>query len=70
VDAPSLEAFRLDGALGSRGWWVATLLTAKAWNWMIFKVLSNPSHSVILFFDTLLKQKFLVFRMRFSNTFR
>ena len=34
VDAPSLEAFRarLDEALGSLSWWLATLLTAGAWN--------------------------------------
>ena len=34
VDAQSLEAFkaRLDEALGSVIWWVATLPTARSWN--------------------------------------
>jgi len=50
VDAPSLEAFkaRLDVALGSLGWWLATLHIAGAWNWMTIVVLFNPGHSVIL----------------------
>ena len=49
VDAPSLAVFkaRLDGALGSLSWWVA-LHTGRGWNWMIFKVPSNLSHSVSL----------------------
>ena len=36
VDAPSLEALkaRLDVALGSLVWWLATLHTAGGWNWM------------------------------------
>jgi len=36
VDAPSLEAFaaRLDVALGSLVWWLATLHIAGGWNWM------------------------------------
>ena len=35
VDAPSLQAFkaRLDVALGSLGWWLATLHIAGGWNW-------------------------------------
>ena len=50
VDAPSLEAFkaRLDVALGSLVWWLATLHTAGGWNQMIIVVLFNPGHSVIL----------------------
>jgi len=34
VATPSLEAFkaRLDGALGSLIWWVATLTMASGWN--------------------------------------
>jgi len=50
VDAPSLEVFkaRLDGALGSLSWWVATLPMAGHWGWMGFKVPSNPIHSMIL----------------------
>ena len=49
VDAPSMEVFkaRLDGALGSLIGWVAALPTAEGWS-LIFKVLSNPSHSVVL----------------------
>ena len=50
VDAPSLETLkaRLDGALDSLIWWSATLPTAGSWNWLSFKVPSNPSHSMIL----------------------
>ena len=50
VDAPSLEAFkaRLDVALGSLGWWLATLHTAGGWNWMNIVVLFNPGHSMSL----------------------
>jgi len=46
---PPLEVFkaRVNGALGSLSWWVATLLVAWVWNWVDFKVPSNPSHSVI-----------------------
>jgi len=49
VDAPSLEAFkaRLDVALGSLGWWLATPHIAGGWNKMSV-VLFNPGHSVIL----------------------
>ena len=50
VDAPSLEAFkaRLDVALGSPVWWLATLHIAGGWNWMVIVVLSNPGHSMTL----------------------
>ena len=46
VDAPSLEAFkaRLDVALGSLVWCLATLHIAGG----IIVVLFNPGHSVIL----------------------
>jgi len=50
VDAPSLEAFkaRLDVALGSLVWWLATLHIAGGWNWMSTVVLFSPGHSMIL----------------------
>ena len=50
VDAPSLEVLkaRLDGALGSLGWWEVSLPMAGDWNWVVFRVPSNPNHSVIL----------------------
>ena len=50
VDAPSLEAFkaRLDVALGSLGWWLATLHIAGGWNWVSTVGLFNPGHSMIL----------------------
>ena len=50
VDAPSLEVFkaRLDGALGNLVWWEMSLPLASGWVWMIFKVPSNPNHSMIL----------------------
>jgi len=50
VDAPSMQAFkaRLDVALGSLVWWLATLHIAGGWNWMITMVLFNPGHSMIL----------------------
>jgi len=46
VDAPSLKVFeaRLDGALGSLSWGLAT---PRSWNWVDFKIPSNPSHSVV-----------------------
>jgi len=49
VDAPSLEAFkaRLDVALGSLVWWLATLHIAGGWNEMIIVALFNPGHSMI-----------------------
>ena len=52
VDAPSLETFkaRLDVALGSLVWWLATLHIAGGWNQMIIVVLFNPGHSMILRF--------------------
>jgi len=48
VDAPSLKAFKakLDVALGSLVWWLATLHIAGGWNWMIIVVLFNPGHSM------------------------
>ena len=54
VDAPSLEVFkaRLDGALGSLGWYemwrLVALPVAGGWSFMILEVPSNPGHSVIL----------------------
>ena len=50
VDAPSLEAFkaRLDVALGSLVWWLATLHIAGGWNSMVIVILFNPGHSMIL----------------------
>jgi len=50
VGAPSLEVLKakLDGAPGSLSCWVAALPTAQGWNWVGFKVPSNPNHSVIL----------------------
>jgi len=56
LGAPSLEALKegLDGALGSLSHWVA-LPMAGGWDWMGFKVSSNPSHSMISwFYDFLL----------------
>lgn len=49
MNAPFLEALkgRLDEVLGSLGWWVVSLLMVRSWNWMIFKVLSNISHSMV-----------------------
>ena len=51
VGAPSLEAFkaRLDVALGSLVWWLATLYIAGGLKSMIIVVLFNPGHSMILF---------------------
>jgi len=50
VDVPSLEAFkaRLDVALGSLGWWLATLHIAGGLKLMITVVLFNPGRSMIL----------------------
>jgi len=50
VGAPSLEVFRtrLAGAPGSLISWMATLPTAGGWSSMIFRVFSNPSHSMTL----------------------
>ena len=51
---PSLEVFkaRLDGALGSLGWYYMWRLVALpvvgGWSFMVFEVPSNPRHSVIL----------------------
>jgi len=50
VEAPTLEAFkaRLDEALGSLVWWLATLHIVGGWKEMSVVVLCNPGHSVIL----------------------
>ena len=50
VDAPILEfpKGRLRGALGSLIWWGGNLAYSWDWKWMIFKVPSNPGHSLIL----------------------
>jgi len=49
VDAPSLEVLkaRLDGALCSLIWWMATLPAVWTWNWISFKVSSNPRYCII-----------------------
>jgi len=51
VAAPSLAVFkaRMDGALSTLGWWKMSLPMARGWNQMIFKVPSNPNHSMILY---------------------
>jgi len=48
----SLDALkaRLDGALDTLVWWEMCLPTAGGQKRMGFKVLSNPSHAVILFY--------------------
>ena len=45
ADAPSLKAIkaRLDVALGSLGCWLVTLHIAGGWNYMIWKVPSDPT---------------------------
>jgi len=50
VAVPSLAGFktRLNGALSTLGWWKVFLPLAGGWNWMIFKVPSNPNQSMIL----------------------
>ena len=50
VDAPSLVAFkaRLDVALGSLVWRLATLHIAGGWDWMSIVILFNPGHSMVL----------------------
>jgi len=50
VDAPSLAVFkaRLDGALSNLVWWKVS--PPMAGGLMIFKVPSNPNHSMILCF--------------------
>jgi len=50
VAAPSLAGFKagLDGALSNLGWWKGSLPIAQGWNEMVFKVPSNPKHSMIL----------------------
>ena len=56
VDAPSLEALkaRLDVALGSLVWWLATLHVAGGWNSMIVVVLFSPGHSMTTLLPQLL----------------
>ena len=50
MDAPSLDVLRgrVNEALGNLVWWEVSLPMAGGWNWMSFKVPSNPNHSVIL----------------------
>jgi len=54
MPCPSLEVFkaRLDGALGSLGWYemwsLVALSVAGGWRFMILEVPSNTSHSMIL----------------------
>jgi len=50
VAAPSLVGFktRLDRAGSTLGWWKGSLPMAGGWNWVIFKVPSNPNCTVIL----------------------
>ena len=51
---PSLEVLkaRLDGALGSLGWYemgrLVALCVVGGWSSMILEVPSNPSHSMVL----------------------
>jgi len=49
MGVPSMEAFkaRLHGAMGSLMWWMANLPKWRVWSSMVFKVPSNPSHSII-----------------------
>ena len=46
--SPQVLKVRLDGALGSLNWWGTNLPMVGDWNWVCFKVPSNPNHSVIL----------------------
>jgi len=50
VAAPSLAVFkaRLDGALSNLVWWRCPCSWQGGWNELIFKVPSNPYHSMIL----------------------
>lgn len=50
VGAPYPETLkaRLYGVLGSLRWWGSALPMAGGWYWVVFKVPSKPSHSVIL----------------------
>jgi len=47
---PSLKVIeaRLDGALGSLSWWGSTSPQQRGWSWVIFEVLSNSHHSVMI----------------------
>jgi len=57
---PSLQAFkaRLDVALGSLVWWLATLHAAGGWNSVSIVGLFNPGHSRIPFHSILLQSLF------------
>jgi len=48
-DGPSLAVFkaRLHGAVSNLVWWKVSLPMAGGWNWKIFKLPSNPNHSMI-----------------------
>jgi len=50
VAAPSLAGFkaRLNGAWSTLGWGQGSLPIAGGWNWVIYRVPSNPNHSMIL----------------------
>jgi len=50
VAVPSLAGLKpsLDGVLSSLVWWKGSLPMAGGWNMMIYKVPSNPNHSMIL----------------------
>ena len=48
VAAPSLAVFK---AWSNLGWWKMFLLMAGRWNEMVYKVPSNPNHSMILFYE-------------------
>lgn len=49
VDDPSLKVFntRLDGSLCNLISWVAALPTRGSWDWMMFKITSKSSQSMI-----------------------
>jgi len=50
VAAPSLEVFkaRLDEALSTLGWWNVSLPVAGVWNEVVYRVPSNPNHSMMI----------------------
>jgi len=54
------------GGLGSLTYRVVTMPTAGGWNWTGFEVLSNPSHSVILWFSLLIAVLFLFVLLCFA----
>lgn len=49
ADAPSLEVLKTDlnGTLGNLIYCKVTLPMVGGWNYMIFKVVSNPNHAMI-----------------------